>query len=113
VARWERSRGSWVQKGLGTKGTKGCIGTKGTIEYGQNVGPTGVLLDGRPAPNEDIDVNPFHTMLREFHTAIVQRREPETSALRCRVVVEMIEAILKSCRTHEVVPITGKGAIEY
>jgi len=98
---------------LATKGTKGCMGTKGTVEYGQNVGPTGVLLDGEPVPNDDTDVNQFHTMLGEFHAAIAERREPETSARRCRVVIEMIEAILKSCETHQVVPITGKGATRY
>ncbi len=102
-----------IRELLPTKGIKGCMGTQGTVQYGQNVGPTGVLLDGRTVPNDDTDVNQFHTMLREFHAAIAQRREPETSALRCRVVVEMIEAILKSCETHEVVPIAGKGAIEY
>lgn len=96
---------------LGTKGTKGCVGTKGTVEYGQNVGPTGVLLDGNPVPNQDVEVNQFHTMLKEFHAAITERREPETSALRCRVLIEMIEAIVKSCKSHEVVPVIGKGAM--
>ena len=98
---------------LPTKGIKGCIGTEGTLQYGQNVGPTGVLLDGQPVPNDDIDVNQFDTMLREFHAAIAENREPETSALRCRVVIEMIEAILESCRTHQVVPIVGTGSVKY
>ena len=98
---------------LPTKGLTGCMGTEGTLQYGQNVGPTGVLLDGRPVPNDDTNVNQFDTMLEEFHDAITQDREPETSAVRCRVVIEMIEAILRSCRTHEVVPIAGTGAVTY
>jgi len=92
---------------------KGCLGTKGTAQYGVGVKPTGVLSNGEPVPNEDLDVNQFHTMLREFHAAITEKREPETSALRCRVVIEMIEAILKSCETHKVVPIVGTGAVTY
>ena len=88
----------------------GCVGTEGTVEM---AGPSGVLLNGEPVPNEDQDVNQFHTMLREFHSAIAGNREPETSALRCRVTIEMIEAILKSCETHEVVPIEGLGATRY
>jgi len=87
-----------------------CSGSEGTVEFG---GPTGVLLNGEPVPNEDRDVNQFHTMLREFHSAIGECREPETSARRCRVVIEMIEAVLKSCATHEVVPIEAQGAIKY
>lgn len=98
---------------LPTKGIKGCVGTEGTVQYGQNVGPTGVLLDGQPVPNDDTDVNQFDTMLREFYAAIAENREPETSARRCRVVIEMIEAILQSCQTHQVVPIVGTGAVKY
>ena len=92
---------------------KGCIGAAGTAEYGGDVEPTGVLLNQEPVPNEDRDVNQFHTMFKEFHAAITEGREPETSARRCRVVIEMIEAILRSSKTHEVVPIEGKGAITY
>jgi len=93
---------------------KGCVGTAGTVEYGDmELGGTGVLLDGEPVPNEDTEVNQFDAMLGEFHAAITQKREAETSARRCRVVIEMIEAVLESCETHEVVPITGVGAVRY
>jgi predicted dehydrogenase len=92
---------------LPTNGIKSCMGTQGTLRYGQNVGPTGVLLDGEPVPNDDTDVNQFHTMIKEFHAAITEQRPPETSAFRCRVVIEMAEAILESCTTHQVVPVVG------
>ncbi len=113
VSEWPTGPVGTIGELLPTKGSKGCMGTHGTIQYGQNVGPTGVLLDGKPVPNDDTDVNQFHTMLAEFHAAIVEERPPETSALRCRVVIEMIEAILHSCRTHQVVSIVGTGAIKY
>ena len=106
---------SYVGKMPGSRSgqVKGCIGSAGTVEYGGGVEPTGVLLNQEPVPNEDRGVNQFHTMFKEFHAAITEGREPETSARRCRVVIEMIEAILRSCKTHEVVPIEGKGAIRY
>jgi predicted dehydrogenase len=90
-------------------GIAGCIGSRGVLQYGQDVGPTGVLLDGQPVPNDDREVNQFHTMLAEFHGAIVEGREPETSAARCRVVIELIEAILESCRSHQPVAIRARG----
>lgn len=63
--------------------------------------------------NEDRRENQFDTMLKEFHSAITEGREAETSARRCRVVIEMIEAILKSCETHEAIAISGRGAVRY
>jgi len=94
---------------LPTIGISGCVGARGTLQYGQEVGPTGVLLDGAPVPNDNLEVNQFHTMLAEFHAAIVEGREPETSAARCRVVIELIEAILESCRSHRPVAIGTRG----
>ncbi len=95
---------------LPTKGIKTCMGSNGTLQYGQNAGATGVLLDGEPIPNNDTDVNQFHTMQTEFHDAIIEQRQPETCAVECRVVIEMGQAILESCMTHQVVPIGCNSA---
>ena len=100
---------TWTHMGRIPK-AHGCMGTRGTVEFG---GPTGVILNGEPVPNEDTGVNQFHTMFREFHASIIEGREPETSAARCRVIIETIQAILASCRTHQPVAITGKGAVRY
>ena len=100
---------TWSHAGR-VPGCSGCAGTQGTVEFG---GETGVLLNGEPVPNEDRAINQFDTMFREFHAAVTQGREPETSAARCRVVIEMIEAALRSCASHEPVAITGQGAVRY
>ena len=79
-----------------------CCGTEGTVriaEKGQ------VLLNGEPVEVPDPRSNQFDTMIREFCDAIRQGRQPETSAADCRIVIELIEAVLESCATHRPVAI--------
>ena len=79
--------------GVAYMGTEGTITLKGSE----------VLLNGKKVGGVGTNVNNFAAEIKEFATAIREKRQPMASGREIRPVIAVMEAIVKSAGTHEVV----------
>jgi len=79
--------------GVAYMGTEGTIALKGSE----------VLLNGEKIEDVGTNINNFTAEIREYVTAIREDRQPIASGKEIRPVIAVMEAIVKSAATHEVV----------
>lgn len=82
--------------GVAYMGTEGTI----TLKGGE------VRLDGNKIEGVGTKVNDFAAEIREFTAAIRENRQPMASGREVRPVISLMEAIIKSAATHEVVELS-------
>ena len=79
----------------------GVIGTKGWLRAGLSK----LIVNGDEVPGVAPNINDFTAELREFASAVLENREPWTSARKMRDVYAVLDAIVKSVETNEVIEI--------
>ncbi len=79
--------------GVAYMGTEGTITLKGSE----------VHLNGKKVEGVGTNVNNFAAEIKEFVTAIRESRQPMASGREIRPVIAVMEAIIRSAETHEVV----------
>jgi predicted dehydrogenase len=79
--------------GVAYMGTEGTITLKGSE----------VRLNGERVEGVGTNVNNFAAEIKEFATAICENRQPMASGREIRPVIAVMEAIIRSAATHEVV----------
>ena len=75
------------------------MGTEGTI----TLKGSEVHLNGKKVEGVGTNVNNFAAEIKEFVTAIRESRQPMASGREIRPVIAVMEAIIRSAETHEVV----------
>jgi predicted dehydrogenase len=75
------------------------MGTEGTI----TLKGSEVQLNGKKVEGIGTNVNNFAAEIKEFVTAIRENRQPMASGREIRPVIAVMEAIIRSAETHEVV----------
>ena len=79
--------------GVAYMGTEGTITLKGSELH----------LNGKKVEGIGTNVNNFAAEIKEFATAIRENRQPMASGREIQPVIAVMEAIIKSAVTHEVV----------
>jgi predicted dehydrogenase len=77
------------------------MGTEGTI----TLKGSEVRLNGEKVEGVGTNVNNFAAEIKEFVTAIRENRQPMASGREVRPVIAVMEAIIESAATHEVIEI--------